>query len=267
MPENSRHTFERLLTSAKPEEIRQGLNLVKEEIAKVGASGATPLFEMVSTIFYIDPLDRPDLVPVLDEAISIVGGFGKWIVPVLVEQLDAGDIKAQIAVAQALGRIGDEAVEPLIAAYESSEETARRSFILYALGKVKSPSVVRAVRLALEADQSSDIELRDTATRAIGKLAESIPPSLLTEDVRRGFVERLQKNLADPKPSIRAKAVRSLGKLAKFGHLNVAEKQKLKATCLLLLGKDENFEWDRAYIVRKEAEEALKDASDVAQAT
>lgn len=262
MPENSHRTIERLLASAKPEEILEGLKLVKSEISRIGASEARPLFEMVSAIFYIDPLDRPDLVPVLDEAIGLVVGLGKWIIPVLVEQLDAGDLKAQMAVAQALGRIGDEAIEPLIAAYESSADTSRRAFVLYALGKIKSPKIAQAANLALEAAQSSDLELRDTATRAIGKFAESIPPLHLLKEVRRGFIESLQKSLADPNPGIRAKAVRSLGKLAKHGHLTPEERQKLTATCLLILGKDENFEWDRAYIVRKEAEETLKYASE-----
>ena len=257
MPENSYRTIEKLLASTNPEEIRQGLKLAKIEISRIGTSEARPLFEMVSTIFHIDPLDRPDLVPILDEAISLVVGLGKWIIPVLVEQLDAGDLKAQMAVAQALGRIGDEAIEPLIAAYESSSEVGRRSFVLYALGKVKSPSVVLAVHLALEAAQSSDLELRDTATRAIGKFAESITPSTLTEDVRRGLVETLRKNLADPNPGIRSKAVRSLGKLAKNGHLTPEERDKLRSTCLLILGKDENFQWDQAFVVRREAEEAL----------
>jgi len=257
MPENSHHAIERLLASANPEEIRQGLKLIKDEISRIGTTEARPLFEMVSTIFYIDPLDRPDLVPVLDEAISLVVGLGKWIIPVLVEQLDAGDLKAQMAVAQALGRIGDEAVEPLMAAYESSADSARRSFVLYALGKIRSPKVAQAAKLALEAVQSSDLELRDTAVRTIGKFAESVPPSHLSEEVRRGFIKGLQSNLADPSHGIRAKAVRSLGKLAKCGHLTAEEQQKFRATCLLILGKDENFDWDRAYIVRKEAEEAL----------
>ena len=262
MPEDSYRTIERLLASAKPEEIREGLKLVKNEISRIGTGEARPLFEMVSTIFYIDPLDRPDLVPVLEEAISLVAGLGKSIIPVLVEQLDAGDLKAQMAVAQALGRMGDEAIEPLIAAYESSTDSVRREFILYALGKVKSPRVTKAAHLALEAAQSADLELRDTGTRAIGKFAESIPPSHLAEEVRRGFIESLQNNLADPSPGIRAKAVRSLGKLAKHGHLTPKERQKLKATCLLILGKDEKFEWDRAYAVRKEAEEALSYVSE-----
>jgi len=187
-----------------------------------------------------------------------VVGFGKWVIPVLVERLDAGDIKAQMAIAQALGRIGADAIEPLMAEYQSSDDPARCAFVLYALGKIKSPKIAQAARLTLEAAQSSDVELRDTATRAIGKLAESIPPGQLGEEIRLGFVETLQDNLSDPNPGIRAKAIRSLGKLARFGHLTGPEREQLKTTCHLILGQDDRYEWDRAYIVRRQAEEALQ---------
>jgi hypothetical protein len=39
--------------------------------------------------------------------------------------------------------------------------------------------------------------------------------------------------------------------------LTKEEKLKCKETCELILGVDERFDWDRAYIVRKEAQEAL----------
>lgn len=258
MPEDSYDAIKALLASAQPEELRQGLELVKKEIARVGSREARPLFEIVSAIFYIDPLDRPDLLPILDEAVSLVVGFGEWVIPVLVDNLDAGDLKAQWAIGHALGRIGADAIQPLIAEYTASVEPARRSFVLYALGKIKSPQVVQVASLALEAAQSPDIELRDTATRALGKFAESIPPAQLTEALRREFLVRLQTNLADPNPGIRAKAIRSLGKLAKYGHLTNSERETLKTVCHRILGKDESFEWDRAYIVRKEAEETLR---------
>jgi len=258
MPENSYRTIEKLLTGTDLEELRQGLDLVKRKLSGVNPQEAKPLFEMVSTIFYIDLLDRPDLVSIVDEAISLVAGFGKWVIPALVERLVAGDLKAQMAAAHALGRIGAEAIEPLVAEYQASDDPARRSFILYALGKVKSPKVVHAAHLALDAAQSSDRELRDTAMRAVGKFAESIPPQDLSEQLRRGFIEELKNGFADPNPGIRAKAIRSLGKLAQHGHLSDEEREKLRATCLLIAGRDQNFEWDHAYIVRKEAEEALK---------
>ena len=53
------------------------------------------------------------------------------------------------------------------------------------------------------------------------------------------------------------KAVRSLGKLAKHGHLTARERWELAVRLRRILGQDENFEWDRAYVVRKEAQEAL----------
>jgi HEAT repeat protein len=212
---------------------------------------------MVSTLFYIDPLDRPDLVPLLEEAISLVVGFGKWVIPVLLQKLDAGDLKAQMAAAQALGRIGADAIAPLMAEYRSASDSARRTFILYALSKIKSPKIVQAAPITLEAAQSSDRELRDTATRTLGKFAESIPPSLLPVEIRHGFLKTLQKNLSDENPGIRAKAVRSLGKLAQYGHLTAEERAKLKTTFNHFLGNDEIFDWDRAYVVRKEVEEAL----------
>jgi HEAT repeat protein len=258
MPENAHRTIQTLLASTEPEDLRQGLELVRNEIARTGSSEARALFEMISAIFYIDPLDHPELMPILDEAISLVVGFGQWVIPVLIETLDAGDLKVQMAIAHALGRIGADAIPPLMAEYESAPDPARRAFVLYALGKIKSPNIVQAAPLALEAAQSDDLELRDTATRAIGKFVESIPPSDLSPELHQEFIERSRANLADPNAGIRAKAVRNLGKLAKYGHLTAPERKELKALCQLILGTDENFEWDRAYIVRKQAAEALR---------
>mgnify|MGYP001262106237 CR=1 FL=1 len=261
MREDPHRTIRALLASTNPEELRQGLQFVKREISRIGSEEAKPLFEIVSTIFYIDPLDRPDLVPLLDEAISLVVGFGKWIIPVLIQQLEGSDLKAQMAVAHALGRIGADAIEALMVEYQSSPNPACRSFILYTFGKIKSPKIVQATDIALEAASSQDRELRDTAMRAIGKMVESIPPGHLPEGVRHGFIDVLKDNLADQSASIRAKAVRSLGKLAKYGHLTPEERTQFKSTLDVVLGKDERFEWDRAYVVRREAEEALNHVS------
>ena len=54
-------------------------------------------------------------------------------------------------------------IDPLIAEYESTcPDPACRAFLLYALGKVKAPEIVKAAPLALEAAGSPDLELRDT---------------------------------------------------------------------------------------------------------
>jgi len=251
-------TIKGLLESTRLEELQRGLELVRVEIARSGSQESRPLFEMVCSVFYIDPLDQPELMPVLDEAINLVVGFGSWVIPALVERLEAGDIKAQMAAGHALGRIGADAIQPLMEEYRRRKDVDLRVFVLYALSKVRSPRVLQALPLALEAAQSEDLELRDTATRALGKFAESIPPAELPAELHKALVERVRRNLGDANAGVRAKAVRSWGKMAKAGHLEQAEREELRRACQSLLGTDDAFDWDRAYIVRKQAEDALR---------
>jgi hypothetical protein len=258
MPDNSYRNIRKLLSSNNPKELNEGLDLAGIEIAKIGSSEARPLFEMISTLFYIDTFDHPELVSVISRAIDLAVGFGSGIIPVLIENLDAGDIKAQWAVANILGRIGADAISPLLTAYGSTTDATLRAFILYALGKVKSPEIMRAATLTLDAAQSSSLELRDTATRSLGKFVEAIPPDGLSKEIKRQFIECLRGNLSDPNASVRAKAVRSLGKMARHGHLADSEREQLKAVCQHIMGVDAAGDWDRAFIVRKEAEEALR---------
>ncbi|MBI4956116.1 MAG: HEAT repeat domain-containing protein [Myxococcales bacterium] len=246
-----------LMASDQPDELRRGLALLREEIPRAGTAQARPLFDLLTSLFYVDPLDRPDLVPVVDEALGVLAGFGPWVIPLLVERLDAGDLKAQMAVAHALGRMGAAAVEPLVEAYRTAPDDDRRAFALYALGMIQSPAAGVAAPLALEAARSSDLELRDTATRAIGRLAEHVPPGAFGEAVRAGLFEQLCTNAVDENAGVRAKAVRSLAALARRGHLGDEERATVRALCRRILGREERFEWDLAYVVRREAEAAL----------
>ena len=89
MSEETRRKVEELLASTRLEDLREGLRLIKQEISRIGSDEARQLFEVLTTLFYFDPIERPDLVPILEEAISLVVGFGKWVIPALLEKLDA----------------------------------------------------------------------------------------------------------------------------------------------------------------------------------
>jgi HEAT repeat protein len=258
MPEDIRQTIQDLFSSTDPADLLRGLALVEAAAPSAGPWERQTLCDMVVPLFYIDTLDHPEHMPVVEQAIAVIAGMGESAIPVLFENIEAGDVKADIAMAQALGLMGPSIIDPLIARYESGcGDPACRAFLLFALGKVKSPEIIKAAPLAIEAAASVELELRDTATRAIGKFAESIPAGALPTATRDAFVAQLQRRLADTSPGVRAKAVRSLGKLAKFGHLDGAQRAQLKVTLERILGHDDQFEWDRAYVVRKEAREAL----------
>lgn len=250
--------LEDLLASSDPHQIRQGLDLIRAEVARRGSEDARPLFALVASLFYIDPLDHPEMGSILNEAISLAIGFGDCIIPQLVTDLDQGDLKAQMAAAAALGRFGADAIDPLIEKFNSTKDAGTRAFVIYALGKIRSPQVVKAADLVLTGAESADLELRDTAVRAMGRLAEVVPPSELPPETARSFYHLLRQNLAYPNKGVKAKALRSLGKLAAAGHLNDRQCEKLTAIAVNLLGEDGQFEWDRTYVVRKEAAEALK---------
>ncbi len=258
MDQDKLKRIEQLLAGSTPAEVRQGLELAREEIVRCGPEDAREAIDAITSLFYIDPLDRPDLKPCIDDAVDLVIGLGRQVIPSLLETLDEGDVKAQLVVANALGRIGADALEPLLEAYHGARDHHRKEFALYAIGHIRSPKVVRALPLALEGLEDDDPGMRDTATRAIGRMAEAIPAGEMPEELRDAIFRRLILAVSSPSPAIRAKAVRSLGKLAQYGHLRDDQKENVRRLMLRILGEDEDREWDHAYIVRKEAREALQ---------
>jgi HEAT repeat protein len=246
-----------LLSSFETEEIHQGLVLIRKELPSISEEDAKILFDMVSALFYIDLLDHPEHAYVLDEAVSLVADFGEFVVPILLNGLDAGDMKAQLTIGHAFGRVGEPAIEPLLESYKCEESEECRIFLVYALGKIRSPKVLEAFEQVLAAAKSGNLELRDTAIRALGNFVEVIDPKDLPGKFKAEMLEAIRVNLSDSSAGVRSKAIRSWGKLARFGHLNKEEEQKCKETCQLLVGVDDQYDWDRAYIVRKEAQEAL----------
>lgn len=256
MVEKEYQDMKNLLASNAPEDIQRGLDQVRKILPELSGQELQEVVDMVSSLFYIDLLDRPDLVPVIDEAISLVGNSGERVIPILVDNLAAGDLKAQLAIGHAMGRVGEDAIEPLLDAYRDVDNVEQHIFVLYALGKIDSPQVRKGLDIALEAAQAGDPELRDTATRVLGKFVSSIPPQELTPDEKQAILESIQEGLSDERAGIRSKAVRSYGKLARHGHLDQEETEELKEVCRLILGSDQ-FNWDRAFIVRKEARQIL----------
>jgi HEAT repeat protein len=249
--------IKKLISSPKTEDIHQGLVLIREGLPEITEEAAHSLFEMVSALFYIDLLDHPEHAYVLDEAVGLVADFGEFVVPILLNNLDAGDMKAQLTIGHAFGRVGEPALEPLLESFKCEESEECRIFLVYAMGKIHSPRVIEAFEQVLLAAKSENLELRDTAIRALGGFVEMIKPADLPREYKKDMLEAIRVNLGDSSAGVRSKAIRSYGKLARFGHLDKEERQKCKETCELLLGADDQYDWDRAYIVRKEAQEAL----------
>ena len=120
MEEERQRVITDLLSSHVPDELLRGLALIKEATPHATPADAQQYCELILPLFYIDPLDHPEHVSVIEEAIMVASGLGDSVIPILIQNLEAGDVKAQNGHGQALGWMGAKAVDPLITEYGST---------------------------------------------------------------------------------------------------------------------------------------------------
>jgi HEAT repeat protein len=245
------------LQSDRPEAIAEGLEHLRASMGTLPEAGFRRAVEEVCALFYVDTADRPDLQPLLDRAVAILAAQGPRVVAQLLELMKGSDIKSHLYVGRTLGAIGHRAL-PALRRVIATEDPYSRSFALFAVGKIHDPAVREALPEVVGSLMHPDKEVRDSAARTLGKIAEVLPAGQLDRDRRSEIFEVLFRALSDVQPAVRAKAVRSLGKLARFGYLEAAQEEHVRLAVLRILGRDEAQEWDRAFIVRREAEETLR---------
>lgn len=213
--------------------------------------------DALCSLFYIDTSDRPDLEEPVDEAAVVLAGQGRRVVPLLLRQMEGSDLKSHLYLARVLGQIGCDALAPLRNLLATAEDPYARAFAMYAIGKMTCPEAIGALPEVLGGLMHPDKEVRDTAARTLGKLAVSAPADNLTTRRRQEMFEALRRAARDLQPPVRAKALRSLGKMAGAGLLTEAYLRDLREMVRGALGEGETSTWDNAFIVRREAKAVL----------
>jgi hypothetical protein len=237
--------------------IMAGLNQIRDGIYSYGEDELLMIIDTLGSLFFIDCFDRPDLQIAIETAINTLAEIGPDIIPNIMDTFDNSDIKANIAFAKVLGKIGVPAIPHLVEFYHQSDDPLKKSYALYALGKIKDKAVLASLFDVMQAVHSEHIEVRDSAIRALGKTMELLSPKDLSTIKRVEIFDMLFALRSDYHSAIRAKAIRTLGKMDKSGLLSEEQQEKLYSACRIIAGRDENYRWDRAYIVRKEAQEVL----------
>jgi len=237
--------------------IQQGLEALSRRLSSLQESDFEEALQALIGVFYIDPIDHPELLPVIEQAEGIVVDLRDRAVPVILRSLGESDFKIHFRLASCLGKMGHSVVRPLLSAYSEAHDDYARVFALYALGKVVDPRLLEAAPLLFQALNDSNPEIRDTAARALGKVCQNVNPDLLDGATRKEAFEKLLAAASDRFAGVRSKALRSLGKMAKAGLLTEEQRHRLQGLLARVTGRDEASNWDVAYIVRAEAEKAL----------
>ncbi len=246
------------LSSADPKTILKGLAEIDHILDQgVDREDKLLIFDAVTSLFYIDPFDRPELRAAIEKAMHTVAKMGPSVIPWIIDRVRHTDIKAELTFARSCGLMDETAIQPLIEVLQNEDQPEAKAFALYALGKIKSPAVRKALPVILKAVESPTRELEDTAVRALGKICESMRSEDLATGTREKIFEALIKKLNHSNAVIRAKALRSLGKLIRFGLANAVQTSQIVNSAKSLLGLDEDRQLDPAYLVRREAQGIL----------
>lgn len=257
MPVESLPAALETLQSDRPEQVAEAVEFLHHSMDAFAEGEFRSAVEGLCSLFYVDTADRPDLAPLLERAQAVLAARGPRVVGQLLGLMSGSDIKSHLHLARTLGDIGRPALPALRRLLATDEDPYSRSFALFAIGKIRDAAVREALPEVLGSLLHPDKEVRDSAARALGKIAAVVPAGQVPEERRGEIFEALFRTLSDFQPAVRAKAVRSLGKMLRAGYLSAEQERRVRVAVLRILGRDEAYEWDRAYIVRKEAEGAL----------
>lgn len=251
-------SFKKLL-SADPKVISEGIKEIAVELKnKPDQEELSIIFDALTSLFYLDTFDRPDLRQVREQAQAVVVSMGTDAIPLIMERQKHTDFKAELVFAQTCGLMGEKVIQPLEDYYYKHDESFARAFILYAFGKIRSSKIVNVLPTIIQSVKSPSRELEDTAVRALGKVCESINPKDVDDTTRDDMFNALAQKLTHPNDVIRSKAVRSLGKMVRYGITDELQNDHLRAKTREILGlEEEDQAWDYAYLVRREAQEVL----------
>ncbi len=253
------HLIEELATD-DPAILGPAVERMRPELDTLEGANYRRAVEALCSLFYADVADRPELEPPADLATDVLAEQGGKVVSILLAQMEGSDMKSHFYLARILGRIGHDALVKLEEYLSTAEDPYSLSFALYALGKLTTPEVVRALPEVLGCLMHPDKEVRDSAARTAGKIAETVPPEALTVEMREQMFEALLRSSHYHQAPVRAKSFKSLGKMARAGLLDTTQTDALRHVLRGALGEGDSEEhtWDQAFIVRHEAKEALR---------
>lgn len=253
-------TFQELLDRLEDSDagvIVEAIGGIRARLEELSPADQHRAAEALCGLFYIDLYDRPDLEPALEAAEAALARAGEPIVPVLLRLMEGSDIKSHIHLARVLAAVGAPALPHLRRLAATSGDAYTRSFAIYALGKFSDATVQQALPEVEGALMHPDKEVRDSAARTLGKIVGVVEASSLTPRRRTELFETLMRVTSDDQAAVRAKAVRSLGRMVSRDYLDDAQRGQLLSRLEALVTRADDADWDHAYIVRREAHEAL----------
>jgi hypothetical protein len=244
------------LKSRDKDDLIDVVKTIGDCVGDMGKNEKVLIADAVMSIFYLDDDEESKYAELHDTVVEVLSKMGSDIIEVLIGGMVGTEMHAEHHIAHTLGRMGQPAIEALVKLFRTADDPVVRGLALHALSHIDDPALIGILDEVIVILDHDSAELRDAATGAIGSMIECIGGLCLSPESYSKVFDKLIATLSDPHGGTRSKAVRSIGKLAKMNILNDEQKARLLPVITGILGIDDRHQWDRAFIVRREAEEA-----------
>jgi len=257
MTERIEHIIEHIHFDSE-EEIAKALGHA-EQLNDLTSEEKNDLAAALSVIFYHHDHARVTTMAKLAiRAERLLSGFGEDVVPFLLEELINADAESAAYLGKTIALIDSPNMELILQAWdENIDDDFALINIIQAFSYFKSKLIIEAFPQIIVACKAANFQVRAMALYTLGKLSLRLPPSNFTNKLRLSMFDAALVLLTDTKPLVRKNAARTLGKMQKRALLTDNQRIKSLDAFKAILGTDGRHKWDRAFIVRHEAEHFL----------
>jgi ferredoxin--NADP+ reductase len=189
---------------------------------------------------------------------KLIAKCGPDMFPFLLKEILEADTESAVYFGKSLARNGQPALEFILSKLDAYREHDHDLInVLQVLALFKIPEVAKAVPTILSVSQHPNHQVTAMGLYAAGRIVQKLRPNAFSEELRSKIFEAVFRFLSNPQVLVRKNAARTLGKMLRKGLLSNENESKLYKTFLAIAGRDEHHNWDRAFIVRREAEDFL----------
>lgn len=248
----------KLINTNREEDIAAGIDLAIK-LENLSSEEKKELAEVLSEIFYFhDHSGISSMAKLAIKAEQIIAKLGCDVIPFLLEELVNADSESAAYFGKAIAFSTCSDIQVILDAWEEYEDDDFAIVnLLQALSYYRTEDSLKAFPQLLVGTKSENFQIRGMSVYALGKLMERKKKEDFNEEIQLKLYDAIYERISDSKPIVRQQAAHALGQMQHKKLLTEPQRVEVLAAFNAILGRDNRHKWDRAFIVRSEAEKFI----------
>jgi len=187
-----------------------------------------------------------------------IAAFGPEMIPFLFNEIHEVDSESVAYFGKTFARNQIDALEYLLSKLPDYVDRDHDLInLIQVLSYFRIPEASKAIPAIANFVNHPNHQVSSMTLHSIGKLIQKLPASAFDESLKASTFDTAFRCLSCPQELVRKQAAHCLGQMLRKRLLSPEQEKRLHSSFLSITGKDEKHNWDRAFIVRREAEEFL----------